>query len=433
MTRLDAFGQWAVAPSPVPDRLAAHVMDTVGAWLAGSVTEDGRALAGLCAGGMLGVAADHPLDHVLRRVGQTRLTEIDDIHLPSCVTPGSVVVITALTLATQLGVTPARFAAALRAGYGAMTGLGTAIRGAEIFYRGIWPTYYVTPVGAAAVASVLLGLDAGQVADAVAIALTSSSAGIGSLPGRTPRWLLIGQAARAGCVAALAAADGYSGDRTLLDGDWLDRVHGVALDRLDLPADGGVGALSTKPICAARQTQSAIAAFRHLLAGGVAVEAIEAIEVAVPPNFAAVIGHRHTGVRMGRVSSIGYVLALAAYRPEALLDVARAELVTDPAFQTLMDRVTVTGDAGLLAHYPQHWPASVMLRLADGRHVSHGVVAAPGDPDAPTPLEALRAKFQRLARQRLDGATAEALEAACLGSVNDPAAFGVLCAVTQGL
>jgi hypothetical protein len=93
-----------------------------------------------------------------------------------------------------------------------------------------------------------------------------------------------------------------------------------------------------KPICAARQTQSAIAAFRQVLRQGVAADDIKAVEVAVLPNFAGLIDHAHTGSRMGRITSIGYLLALAAYRPEALGDAARAATVTDDAFRALAGR-----------------------------------------------------------------------------------------------
>jgi hypothetical protein len=121
MTVLDRLGAWVAGQAPDDPRLPDHVLDTIGAWLAGSVTEDGQALCGAQGTGPLALSA-HPLDQLARRVGQTRLTEIDDIHLPTCTTPGSVVVITALTLAGALGCTDARrFAAALRAGYGAMT------------------------------------------------------------------------------------------------------------------------------------------------------------------------------------------------------------------------------------------------------------------------------------------------------------------------
>jgi 2-methylcitrate dehydratase PrpD len=68
-----------------------HVVDTVGALLAGMHTEEGRALIGFLpqSGGTL--------DAVARRAAVARLTEIDDIHLSSCTTPGSVVVTAALT------------------------------------------------------------------------------------------------------------------------------------------------------------------------------------------------------------------------------------------------------------------------------------------------------------------------------------------------
>ena len=415
MTLLEEFGAWAASPMPADfprEKLADHVMDTVGAWIAGSRTADGQALAKFAAR----LGSDAPIDRVLLRVGQTRLTEIDDIHLPTVTTPGSVVVPTAVTMAGALSCDdPARFAAALRAGYGAMTWLAALTAGAEIFYRGIWPTYYATPVGAAAVTAVLHGLDAGGIADALAIALTASSAGIGSLPGLTPRWMLIGQAARAGCVAALAAADGYAGDRTLLDGDWLARVHGLTIDRqaVAIPADGNVGGLSTKPVCAARQTQAAIAAFRHLLAQGVDPAAIDAVHVFVPPNFTSVIGHSWVGPRMRRVSSIAYVLGLAAFHPAALLDVAREETLMDAPFVDFLERVSASGDPSLLVHYPRHWPARVELRLRDGRILAHTVVAAPGDPDAPSSRAVLREKFMRLTGGD-DG-----LAALALGAVDD--------------
>ena len=43
---------------------------------------------------------------VSRRVAITRMTELDDIHMASCTTPGAVVVPTALTVAAALGASP---------------------------------------------------------------------------------------------------------------------------------------------------------------------------------------------------------------------------------------------------------------------------------------------------------------------------------------
>ncbi len=434
-TVLDRLGAWVAGEAPDDPRLADHVLDTIGAWLAGSVTEDGQALSGAQGAGALALST-HPLDQLARRVGQTRLTEIDDIHLPTCTTPGSVVVITALTLAGALGCTDARrFAAALRAGYGAMTWLSGVVSGATVFYRGIWPTYYATPIGAAAVTARLLGLDARRTAHALAISLTASSGGIGAPEDRYPRWMLIGQSARLGSVAALSAANGYGGDRSLLDGDWLTRVHGFAIPReIGLPPDdGSVSSLSMKPICAARQTQSAIAAFRQMLQQGAPAGDIVAIEVAVPPKFTGVIDHASIGARMGRITSIGYLLALAAYRPEALGDVARATIVTDEASSALAASVSVVGDAALEQHYPAHWPARVTLQFASGRCLSETVIAAPGDPERRLEGAALVEKFHRLARSRVDATTAERVRAAALAATADDTALAELVSLTASL
>jgi hypothetical protein len=88
-TLLDRLGAWVAGEAPEDPRLANHLLDTIGAWLAGSVTEDGQALRGAQGSGTLALTP-HPLDRLALRVGQTRLTEIDDIHLPTCTTPGSV-------------------------------------------------------------------------------------------------------------------------------------------------------------------------------------------------------------------------------------------------------------------------------------------------------------------------------------------------------
>src|SRR6202011_4658478 len=101
---------------------------------------------------------------------------------------------------------PAALAAAMIVGYEVMVRLAQAIDGASILYRGIWPTYFTAPVGMAAVTARLLGLDARQAAQALALALTRASPGVGHHgAATTARWLAIGQAAETGVVAALAA------------------------------------------------------------------------------------------------------------------------------------------------------------------------------------------------------------------------------------
>ena len=79
-----------------------------------------------------------------------------------------------------------------------MTRFGVAVAGSSLLNRGIWPTCLAAPVCAAAVAARLLGLTADKTADALGIALTMTSGAPGRPIGASPRWLLLGIAARAG-------------------------------------------------------------------------------------------------------------------------------------------------------------------------------------------------------------------------------------------
>src|SRR5215510_8555752 len=139
---------------PVHTKLQWHVVDAIGAWLAASRTPEGAALVAfrrrIRAAGH--GAEDVPMD-VATGCALARLSEIDDIHLASMTTPGSIVIPGALTLARAWQTDPSDVTAAMIAGYEAMSRLGGTIGGAHVLYRGIWPTYVAAPFGVAAVAA----------------------------------------------------------------------------------------------------------------------------------------------------------------------------------------------------------------------------------------------------------------------------------------
>src|SRR5262245_48305172 len=150
LAHIDARG----LPEPLRTKLQWHIVDTIGAWLAASRTAEGQALLAfrrrMRAGGHEadGVALDLATNCAL-----TRLSEVDDIHLASMTTPGSIVIPGALTLARAWQAEPSDALAAMLAGYEAMTRLGLAIGGPQVLYRGIWTTYFAAPFGLAAVAA----------------------------------------------------------------------------------------------------------------------------------------------------------------------------------------------------------------------------------------------------------------------------------------
>src|SRR5258706_1065905 len=185
MTALEQLGSHFAESRQPPDVLrelvVLHLIDTVGAWIASTRTAEGANLlrfrATLRARGQAGEAL--ALD-LATRCALTRLSEIDDIHLASMTTPGSIVIPGALTIAGALpGLQADDVIAAILAGYEAMTRLGRAIDGPAILYRGVWPTYFAAPFGMAAAAARLLRLDEEATAHALALALTLAAPAVG--------------------------------------------------------------------------------------------------------------------------------------------------------------------------------------------------------------------------------------------------------------
>lgn len=418
------------------DGLAIHVLDTVGAWIAGRATREGQHLSRLrkSAGEAAAPLTSSTLDTLALRVATARLSEVDDVHMPSCTTPGAVVVMTALSLATDLEQRPdaTLFIDALHAGYEVMTRLGKAVSGPEILHKGIWPTYLLAPVTAAAVTAKLLNLDWERTAHALAIALSTASGrpggsvsgGVVGSVGTSARWLLAGLAAKAGCFAALSAAQDFNGDRSLLNGEWPGRSHGIQLSPAPLldffagrPAVLGT---SIKPYCAAKHAIAAIDGFQTLLRQGIPLDALTKVVVRVPPAHAGMIGHRDVGLsRLSRITSCGYNLALAAFRPDDLLDIERADAVTATAVVEFVKKVEVVADAALALQCPQHYPATLDLFVNDTVIASIAVSNAFGDPDKPFDLVSARNKFRRLVRGIITDSQADRIEQCCL-DLNNP-------------
>ena len=104
MTALGQLGS-AIASSATPsaagrELVELHLIDTVGAWIAGARTAEGSALLRFRAAmGESAHAGDASALDLATRCALARLSEIDNIHLTSMTTPGGIVISAALTLA----------------------------------------------------------------------------------------------------------------------------------------------------------------------------------------------------------------------------------------------------------------------------------------------------------------------------------------------
>jgi 2-methylcitrate dehydratase PrpD len=377
----------------VSQRLSLHLLDNLGAWIAGRHFSEGAEILN-AARGPLSPLGDSLLDDITRAIAVTRLTEIDDIDRASCTTCGSVIIPASLLMAEATGADGPRLARAIVHGYEAMMRLGRAVNGPSILAKGLWPTYLAAPFGTAAAAAILLELDTRQTAHALSLALQQiSGAAGGHAQGKTARWLLAGLAGRSGVTAALLAGRDYVGDTTLLDSDWMVRTHGIALERAHLqPFQPVFHETSIKPWCCAKQTTSAIQAFQSLLRDGLVPDQIASITVAVPTAYRMMISSKPPG-RLGRIVNVGWQLGLCAYAPETMADLERDIGDKTNRVEALANCVQVVADPQFDALYPLKWPARVSVTLTNGSWRDAECHDALGDPALPLDANSVRAKF----------------------------------------
>jgi 2-methylcitrate dehydratase PrpD len=327
----------------------------------------------------------------------TRLTEVDDIDLLSCTTPSSIVVPTALSLASSTRVNGKQFFESLAVGYDVITRLGAAVDGPKILYRGVWPTYLCGPTGSAAVCSKILGLPVEKTKEALAIALTLSSGLAGRIKsGLTSRWLTLGWSVQSGLFAALAAAQGFCGDPTVLEG-LFPSVLGLRLDSgillKNLGQDFKVEDISIKPFCTARQALASVEAFQTLLSQHrFDPEGIDGIDVAVPEQYSQMIDRASfPDDRLGSITSLQYQIALAAFYSEDLFDIHREVLRDEQRVHRLMQKIRIRPSSEYTAMFPERWPGKVSVKVA-GQLVEQEILIPKGDPMRPLSWQDLEQK-----------------------------------------
>ena len=425
--RMSAIEQLAsfIAGHPPPsdavrEAVRLHVIDTVGALIAGTRTAEGRMLLRHRAAASSGEGLPRDL---ITLAALARLTEIDDIHLASMITPSAIVVPGALTIAAAQPKQDAdAVIGAIVAGYEAMIRLGLALDGPTILYRGIWPTYIAAPFGIAGVASRLMGLNATQTAHALALALTYSAPGVGHHnAATTARWIAIGQAARNGLAAAQAAQAGFTADTALLDGGFFPGVYGIspniAAFTEAIGARSVVLELSFKPWCAARQTMPATQALKEIIAEGIDPKSITGVKASVVPPHRKMIDHDVTpGDRASYLTSVQYNMAVAVHAPHLADAISPSPEAVPDAVHALMRKITVEPDEALLADYPRVWPAHVTVTNPYGIREKR-VTAVPGDPSRPFAQAQVLEKFRRFVGPVLGDERTNALIATASGVV----------------
>ena len=403
---LAGLAEAVLAQAAPPADLELRIADALNAAFAGLATQEGDMLVGR-------IAPSDAAGRATLAAALARLSETDDIHLGSCITPGSVVVPVALALAQdRRDVDAELFGRAVAAGYGAGLRLGTAIGGARAMEAGVWPTFVAAPLMAATTAAVLRGCDAAGLANAMALALAGRSGRLGKPVGNdTARWIAFGRAVGSGIEAAADAAAGFVADPGIVSEAWLAAqsaphlVDAGALSRRDGP---GIEDTGWKPFATARQGAAAVAAFRQLLdEEEIDPAQIDRVLVEVPTASHPLVSRPLVASdRLSTLSSAAYQLAVAALAPDLLYDVAR-RAVPDARLLALARRIDAKAAADLDADWPRSWAGRVSVDIG-GRTLQRQVTRLASDAGSDEAEAAVRRKFDRMSGYRPEGLRLEA-------------------------
>jgi 2-methylcitrate dehydratase PrpD len=412
----DAIAEWAIdrAGRPIEPGLLstvrARMLDYVANVAGGSARESVRTLGrhAAHAGGPIPVPGDGtaPLDRATLPWGAAaHVLEFDDTHQGSSSHPGAPIFTTTLLLGAELGRSLDDVARATLVGYEVMCRLGETTGPQNEYDRGFHPTGTCGTFGAAAAASVMLGLDVDGLRSALGIAGSFSAGSMAFLTnGAWTKILHPGHAARDGIIAAELAADGYKGPVDPLappHGYFAGHAPAGTTPAVAPPADGEaltIERTSVKAHGCCRYEQGPIDALLELRARHALDPAdVVRVEVAVLRAGWDIIAEplepkRRPASAVDAQFSMPFGAALALVRGHATPFDHDDVAIHDPELLRVADLVACRIDEGLEAQFPQKWPAIVDVELRDGTVLRAEVEFPKGDPENPHTLDELVAR-----------------------------------------
>lgn len=404
---LDVFGNSLAALDADPARIAHAV---AGGW--GGV-EQATAIGGergypAAAAALVNGTLAHTLD-------------FDDTHLPSVLHPSASVVPAALAVAEAERCSGREAVAAIAVGNELSVRLGSAgydtATGRNLYFEhGLHATSICGALGAAVAAAMLYGLDADEIAHAIAI---SCSMGAGLLEanrtGGSVKRVHCGWAAHAGIAAAELARHGLTGPPTVIEGrfGFLQAYCGEGADvgfvTRRLGDDWELPKIFFKPYPCNHFTHPGIDAALQLRAEGLQPEDIESITLAAPAAVLRTIGQPleekarpQSGYHAQFSGPFTVASALVGGGGLGLyLDDFTDELARDPQRLELAAKVTCVPDEECDGIFPNRFPARLTVRLRGGGEREVFVRSSRGGPENPLTDEELGRKFELNATRAL--------------------------------
>lgn len=424
MTRIAEYTA-AQRTGPIPDPVRHHirraVIDWYGALMAGSVEAPATLMRKAFADEIgKGPAALYPEGTkaparlaALINGTASHTVEFDDIFRDAIYHPACPVISAALATAQAVGGDGDRLMRAVLAGYEVSTRLGAAV--APAHYRFWHPTGTVGSFGAAAAASVLLGLDASKTAHALATAGTFAAALQQAFRSDAmSKPLHAGRAGEAGVTAALMAREGVTGALDILEGE---AGFGAAMadspdwDRFfaDLGTHHNITQMTFKNhgccghIFSAIDATLALCERHRLRAADIANVRIESYKVALD-----VTGRLTASTPFEAKFCLRYGVANAVLYRRVRSEAFQPERICTPEVAAFMERVDLVEDPELTRVFPGQRAARAIITTVSGERHEYLQAHRHGDPEDPLTDEELADKFLELTNATL-GTSAPAM------------------------
>lgn len=216
-----------------------------------------------------------------------------------------------------------------------------------------------------------------------------------------------GWGAMTGVSAAYLAADGFTGAPAI-------SVEGEDVTDLwsDLGANWRIAEQYFKPYPVCRWAQPPLQAVLNLRAAhGIASEDVERIEITTFHQSKR-LATRYPQTTEEAQYSTAYPTAVALVRGGVTPDDVMEESLGDPEIRRLAASMVVTESDEYNAAFPARRFADVKLVLRNGKVFDSGRTEAIGDPEAPMPMDRVRAKFHAYATPKLGTDRCRTIEAA---------------------
>ncbi|MBC8337102.1 MAG: MmgE/PrpD family protein [Rhodospirillales bacterium] len=340
--------------------------------------------------------------------------EFDDIYRDGLYHPAAPVIPAVLAVVQARNLSGDAFLRAVTAGYEVSNRMAVAVNPAHYDF---WHTTgTIGTFGAAAGASVALGLDGEGVGHAMANAGTLASglqqafrADAMAKPMHTAH------AAQTGVILALAAEQGVTGVMDILEGE---RGFGAAMCTNDKNPSGpdwqaAADALETS-FTIERMTFKNHAACGHTHAAidGVLTirnehrlkpDDIGALRIASFQKAVEICGNADPQTIFEAKFSMPYCAAIAMTAGRVRMDAFSEDLLKDQDLRVLMDKVEFTVDEQLTKEFPKRRAAHVAIETTGGETFEHYSPTRKGDPDNPLSDDELADKFIELTEPALGG------------------------------